>query len=215
MTWPSEVRILAVACRMSRATVARDEQRQRAERKGKCSVPNLWDNPPPKTSGGGGGDFLKLGDGESRTLVILPVDPVQYLAKPFEHGEQPKQRILIAVYSVEDKAAKVLELAPSTFADFAKAAKKFSRAKWTFTLSREGMKKNTRWSILPDAEMGPERLARLAKIKAPDLVALAEATCYRPEGERLAPASAPEERAAPAPSGAPEAEPVADEDIPF
>lgn len=181
---------------------------------------SLWDKPPEKSSGSGG-DFLRLQDGEERTLAVLPGaagDPVEFLARPFAEGEAPKRRILVAVYSVEDKGPKIIDMARSTFTDFAAVAKKFPRDKWTYTYSRSGSGKATEYRILPSSEITPERAAKLAQVKAPDLVALVEAIRYRePAASAAAPASRPAARPAPqvAPA-APAAEVVvADEDIPF
>lgn len=197
---------------MSRATVASDEQRQRAERKGKCDVStSAWDAPPQPRASGGGGDLLKIEDGKSVVLAVVS-EPLRVLTPKFGEGPGGKlgRRVFATVYDFSDKRCKVWNLAPSVFEDLKAIHKEAPFSRHAVKLTRSGTGEATQYRIVPVLKpLTSEAFDAIKAASKPDMAAV----CANLGGEVEEVDG--EERAASAPSGAPEAGPVADEDIPF
>lgn len=170
-----------------------------------------WDEPAQPRASGGGGDLLKLEDGKTVVLALVG-NPIRVLTPKF--GEKPGgkmgKRVFATAYDFADKKCKVWNLAPSTFEDLKAIHKEAPFSRHAVKLTRSGTGEATEYRIVAVVKpLTPEALAAISAAPRPDMVAV----CQNLGGE--VEDVAPEERAAPAPSGAPEAEPVADEDIPF
>jgi hypothetical protein len=174
-----------------------------------------WDDAEEETkNAGSAGDFLKLSDGEEATIAILG-DPVTYTGKPYNRpGAQPTQKVMLRVFNMTTKKPQIWDMAAATFKSLLgvvgtpKKPGKFPVGVWSHTVKRTGTEKNTRYTILPDAQLNDAQKKFLAGLSLGSLDEVAEKIEWRGED-----AAAPARRqAAPASQGA--ALPQ-DEDLPF
>lgn len=137
------------------------------------------------SGGGGSGDFLKLADGESAVIAVLG-EPEIYLAKPFNEGEAPKQRILLNVFNAATKKPAIFDCSPGVFQQLGEIKAKFELGRYLISIKRKGVAKNTRYTILPDRELSAEQRAHLGKLALPNLAEVAERVRFKSPDETVA-----------------------------
>lgn len=175
------------------------EQRQRAKRKGRCEVAS-W-NEPPQPRASGGGDLLKVEDGKTLTLAVVG-NPERVTLPPGNFPPKngrpngPRRRVFAVVYVFELKAAKVWDMASSTFEDAKAVHKEAPFDRHALRITRTGTNEATTYSLVPVVKpLTPEALAAIKAAPKPDLERVAAdlgGELERHEGEGGPPQEAPE-----------------------
>jgi len=138
-----------------------------------------WDDPAKPRSSSGGGDLLKVEDGKTLTLAVVGA-PVRVTLPPGNFPPKngrpngPRRRVFAVVYVFEQKAAKVWDMASSTFEDAKAIHKEAPFSKHALRITRTGTNEATTYSLVPIVKpITPEAFATIAAAPKPDLATVA------------------------------------------
>ena len=144
---------------------------------------SMWDQTEQmaKQHDQGSGTWLKLpNDGDTAVVVFLgePYPREACFAdgryqlfndEPRARGFKPSLRVGLNVAMYESREVKVLEQGVVFFKDLIEVRNKYGLENWAFEIKRHGTGKDTRYSILPEHQLTPDKYAAYAALPLNDM----------------------------------------------